>query len=122
MKRRDSKGETINLLELVPVRTIPWEKSEEGLVVLLKPKFRHPFFVKHLLPRQKKPHYRIKLDAIGSFVWEQCDGNRSVKELAENMKGQFGDDVEPLYDRLTLFLQSLEKNRFIYFKGSSLNI
>jgi len=117
VKRRDSKGETINLLELVPVRTISWEKSQEDLVVLLKPKFRHPLLVKNLLPRLKRPHYKIKLDSVGSFVWEQCDGNRSVKELAENMKERFGEDVEPLYDRLTLFLQSLEKNRFIYYKG-----
>lgn len=118
MKRRDSKkGETTNLLELIPVRTISWKKSQEGLIVLLKPKFRHPFFVKHFLPRLKKPHYRIKLDSIGSFVWGQCDGNRSVKELAELMRQEFGEKVEPLYDRLTLFLQNLEKNRFIYYKG-----
>ncbi len=107
----------INLLELVPVRTISWEKSQEGLVVLLKPKFRHPFLVKHLLPRLRRPHYKIKLDSIGSFAWELCDGNRSVKELAECMSQEFGETVEPIYDRLTLFLQSLEKNRFIHYKG-----
>ncbi len=117
MKRRDSKERTINLLELVPVRTISWEKSQEGLVVLLKPKFRHSFFVKHILPRLKKPHYKIKLDSIGSFVWERCDGRRTVKELAESMSQEFGENVEPLLDRLTLFLQNLEKNRFIYYKG-----
>lgn len=117
MKRRESKGESINLLELVPVRTISWEKTQEGLVVLLKPKFRLPFLVKHLLPHLKKPHYRIKLDSIGSFVWEQCEGDRSVKELAEGMSREFGESVEPLLDRLTFFLQNLEKNRFIYYKG-----
>jgi len=117
VKRRDPEGKTINLLDLIPVRTISWERNEKGLIVLLKPKFRHPFIVKHFLSRLRKPHYRINLDSIGSYVWEQCDGNRSVKEVAENMGQEFGEKVEPLYDRLTLFLQSLEKNHFIYYKG-----
>jgi hypothetical protein len=115
-KRRIDKPQ-INLLELVPVRNIKWEKKEDGLIVLLKPKFKHPFFKKYVLPRMKKPHFMIKLDAVGSFVWEHCDGKKNVKEVARRLKDKFGESAEPLYDRLSLFLQSLEKNRFIYFQG-----
>ena len=107
----------INLLDLIPVRKIEWEKNEEGLVSLLKPKFKHPFLKKHILPRLKNPYYRIKLDSLGSFVWGLCDGNLPVKKIAENLKDEFGEKIEPLYDRLALFLQSLERNRLIEFKG-----
>ena len=113
---KDKEEKTINLLDLIPVRKIEWEKKEEELVELLKPKFKHPFLKKHLLPYIKRPHYRIKLDSVGSFIWDLCNGNLSVKEIAKSLKAEFGDKVEPLYDRLALFLQSLEKNRFIEFK------
>lgn len=118
MKKRRLDKPQINLLELVPVKNIKWEKKEDGLIVLLKPKFKHPFFKKHVLPRMKKPYFKIKLDAVGSFVWEHCDGKKTVKEVAQRLKDEFGESAEPLYDRLALFLQSLEKNRFISFKGT----
>ncbi len=117
MKKGGKEAKTINLLNLVPVRNISWEKNEEGLIVLLKPKIKNPFFAKRLLPRLKSPHYKIKLDSVGSFLWEKCDGKMTVKELAEKLKANFGEGVEPLYDRLNLFLQSLEKNRFIFYRG-----
>lgn len=117
MKTRKTEKPQINLLELIPVKNIGWEKTEDNLIILLKPKFKHPFFKKHVLPRMKKPNYKIKLDAVGSFVWERCDGQRTVKEVAQSLKQEFGESVEPLYDRLALFLQSLEKNHFIYYKG-----
>jgi hypothetical protein len=107
----------INLLELIPVKNMQWEKKEDGLIVLLKPKFKHPFFKKHILPRLKYPFYKVKLDDVGSFVWERCDGKKTVNEIAHGLKEEFGEKVEPLHNRLALFLQNLEKNRFIYFKG-----
>jgi len=107
----------VNLLELIPVKNIKWEKKEDGLIVLLKPKFKHPFFKKHILPRLKYPFYKVKLDDVGSFVWEWCDGKKTVKEIAQGLKEEFGEKVEPLYNRLALFLQNLEKNHFIIFKG-----
>ncbi len=116
-KEKEEKEEsTINLLDLIPVKKIEWKEREEGLVELLKPKFKRPFLKKYLLPYVKRPYYRIKLDAVGSFIWGLCNGKLSVKEIAKSLKAEFGDKVEPLYDRLALFLQSLEKNRFIEFK------
>ncbi len=117
MKKRGEEKPEINLLDLIPVKNIDWEKQDDGLIVLLKPKFTHPFFKKHVLPRLKNPFYRVKLDDVGSFIWEQCDGKTFVKHLAQSLKEEFGEKIEPLYDRLALFLQHLERNHFIVFKG-----
>lgn len=117
MKKRSVEKPQINLLELIPIKNIEWEKNEDGLIILLKPKFKHPFFKKHILPRLKYPFYKINLDDVGSFVWEWCDGKKNVEEIAQGLKEEFGEKVEPLYDRLALFLQNLEKNHFIIFKG-----
>jgi len=116
VKKTGVKKSKINLLDLIPVRNIKWEKKEDGLIVLLKPKFELALLRKYVLPRLKKPYFKIKLDHVGSFIWERCDGNLRVKEVAKNLKDKFGEDVEPLYDRLALFLQNLEKNHLIFYK------
>ena len=115
MKNRKVPERNINLLKLRPVRSTDW-KEENELVVLLKPKFKHPFFKKILLPRMKNPFFKIKLDSVGSYTWKLCDGSSSVEEIAKSMKHKFGDDIEPLYERLAQFLQNLEKNNFISYE------
>jgi len=117
LETKVSAQKEVNLLELIPERNIGWEKDSEGFVVLLKPKFQLPFFQKHLLPILKRPHYKVKLDEIGSFFWEHSDGTQTVNDIADRMGKHFGDKIEPIYDRITLFLQSLEKNKFIKMKG-----
>lgn len=117
MDTKNSDQRNVNLLELIPERNIGWERDNEGFVVLLKPKLQHPFFRKHVLPKLKRPHYKIKLDEVGSFFWEHCDGTQRIDDIASRMTKHFGDKIEPLYDRIALFLQSLEKNKFIRMKG-----
>ncbi|MFC2163917.1 PqqD family protein [Acidobacteriota bacterium] len=116
METKEAAQKEINLLELVPERNIEWEKDNEGFVVLLKPKIQHPFFQKHILSKFKRPHYKVKLDEIGSFFWKHCDGSQTVNAIAGRMEKHFGDKIDPLYDRMTLFLQHLEKNKFIKWK------
>ena len=45
----------------------------------------------------KRPKYsNIELDAFGSFIWRQMDGCRSIYEIGELVKAEFGDKAEPL--------------------------
>jgi len=111
------KESTINLLDLIPSRILKWEKNDEGLVILLKPKFKSPILSKHLLPRMKSPYYKIKLDFIGSYMWLACDGKRNVQGIGKMLEEKFEEKIDPLYDRLALFLQNLEKHRFIQYKN-----
>ena len=53
----------------------------------------------------------------GSFLWKQIDGEKTVGQLADALKAQFGKDAEPLYDRLVKYMQILRNNRFILFRG-----
>lgn len=114
--KKNLEKKDINFLELIPIRNIKWEKQEKGLVVLLKPKFKNKLLVKYLLPRIKKPFFRIKLDEIGSYVWELCNEQNTVFEIGEKLKERFGEKIEPVYDRLILFLKQLERGKCIKFK------
>ena len=105
---------SINLLSLIPNHNIEWEKNAgNNLVVIKKPKFLNPFLKKHLVPRMKRPDYLVKLDKIGSFVWLNIDGKVTIGEIAERMKEEFGQSIEPVYDRLGQFVNSLLKHHFI---------
>jgi hypothetical protein len=105
--------ETVNLLKLKPLRTNPWEKTADGTIVLIYPKFRSRFLRKYLLPLLAKPNFRIKLDAYGSFIWLRCDGGTDVASIAAEMRDHFGEEVEPVYERIGLFLRRMEFGDFI---------
>lgn len=102
-----------NLLSLKPRRAAPWEEGDNGLVVILLPKFRNKFLAAWLLPMLSKRNFRIKLDTHGSFLWRQFDGSTRVEEMGARMAQEFGDDAEPVFDRIHKFLQKLEKEQFI---------
>ncbi|MCU0643144.1 MAG: PqqD family protein [bacterium] len=107
----------VNLLDLIPEQKIKFEESGDGLITLIKPKFKNKFLVKYLLPRIKKPNFKIKLDQFGSFVWKQCDGNNTVGQIANLLKAKFQDEIDPVHDRLAVFIQSLARNHFIEYKN-----
>jgi len=117
LKNKKDVRTEINLLELIPVRTIEWIKDEEGKITLLKPKYKNPLLKKNLLPRMKNPNFKVNLDEIGSYLWLLIDGEKNVNQIAQLFKQKFGEKVEPLYDRLAKFLTNLEKNGFIKFTG-----
>lgn len=109
------RKESLNLLDLKPSRKKEWH-VEEGRVIISMPRFRSGIGKRFARLMGREENYRVKLDKISSFVWEQCDGKKSVAEIAEALKEKFGDDVEPLYGRLSKLLELLEKNGIIDFR------
>jgi hypothetical protein len=103
----------LNLWELKPKRNAEWETNTEGNVVVLFPKFQNPFLVKWILPYLSKPFFKIKLDAVGSAIWKQCDGINPVSIIAESLKQQFGESIEPIEKRINSFLNQLERGDLI---------
>lgn len=106
---------TRNLLTMRPQKLRDWERTDQGRIVVLKPKFGNHALGRWLMSRLRNPNYRIKLDEFGSLVWEMCDGETTVKEIGETMRARFGDRVEPVYDRLAIFFRQLERSRLIQF-------
>lgn len=111
MKKKDKK--TVNLLELTPTQRVGWETSDNGTVVVLVPKFRNELVVKWLVPYLRVPNVRVKLDAMGSFVWKQCDGRTTVAEIADRMNAEFGDSASAAHERIRSFLLTLEKSDLV---------
>jgi hypothetical protein len=104
--------ENVNLLNLKPKQLHPSEQVEEGKVAVLVPKFPGKF-AKLFLPKISKTNFRVKLDKFGSSVWGNCDGALSVREIADKLKNEFGESVEPVYDRTCEFIKQLHRSNLI---------
>lgn len=96
-----------------PVRNCDFEKTENGLIVVLFKKIKSSFidkiFFKKLI---NKPH-KIDLDEIGSFIYENCDGKINTETLIEKVREHFGVKVEPAEERVVKFIDQLNKNKLI---------
>ena len=106
----------LNLLELKPKRNLQWENREEDLVTLIIPKFKSEFSKKWILPNLAKPNIKVKLDTFGSFVWQRCNGETSVAVISNEMATKFGEALEPLHERIGLFLSKLARDKFVLFE------
>jgi hypothetical protein len=106
-----------NYLERIPVRNseLKWIENEDGQVELI---VKNTGFFNRLAQKIfGRPEITyVHLDDIGSFVWPQIDGKRSIIDLGKMVKEQFGDSAEPLYERLAKYFQILESYHFVCWK------
>jgi len=106
-----------NYLDFVPVHneTIKYKTNEEGNVTLfVENKGIFNTIAQKLF---KKPRIsQIHLDEMGNFIWPLIDGTRSVYDISELVKAQFGEKAEPLYNRLVQYFKTLESYGFVTFK------
>ena len=107
-----------NYLDFIPIINPQndWSEDEEGVVTIhMVHRGFYATIAQKVFHTPRVSH--IKLDEYGSFLWKELDGRRTVGQLAQRMKEQFGDKAEPLYDRLVHYMQILHNNKFILFQG-----
>lgn len=65
----------------------------------------------------KKPRYsNIHLEKMGSFIWRHIDGNNTIYDIAGYVGERFGEEAEPLYNRLVQYIRNLESYGFVIVK------
>jgi hypothetical protein len=111
--KKPEQSQKINLLDLKPFRNLKWETGEKDSVILLVPKFHNRYLVKYILPQLRKPFFHIKLDEHGSFIWNLCNGNKTVGEISDKIKEKFGDNFDPTYERIGKFVNQLVRDKFL---------
>jgi hypothetical protein len=95
-----------DLLALNPRRARGDEHDEDGTAWILVPRFGGRFLGRWLQPRLRRPFFRIRLDAVGTFVWDRADGTRDGETIARELAEAFPDLVKPR-ERLAIFLRQL---------------
>lgn len=115
MKKKNIVSE--NYLERRPIRPerIKWSVDEEGSVTL---DIENTGFFNRVAQKLfKKPKVsHVHLDKLGSFVWPLIDGEKDIVALGVLVKERFGQEAEPLYERLAKYFQILESYSFVEWK------
>ena len=118
---RTQPNKEANLLDYIPVQTVESERKEDGTIFLKRPKTQNRLMKTIIRRLGKSLYFKIHLDDFGSFVWERCDGYHRVDQIADNLKQEFGESIEPVYERLGAFIKILAYQKFISYKGLSSN-
>ena len=61
----------------------------------------------------RPPVTHVHMEPIGSHIWRQIDGQHSVYEIGQLLHETFGEEAEPLYERLSVYMKQLENNQLI---------
>jgi len=93
-----------------------WERTEEGLVVLAIPR-REDLLGKILTIVFVVPKSRsVQLDEVGSFVWDLCDGENSIREMIDRLSGEYKLNRKEADVSLTTYLRDLAKRGIVGFE------
>ena len=102
-------------LKFKPIRgDFPWNKNEDGNIVVQVPKFQGKLGKTFCKLLKKDNIFYAHLDHMGSIVWENCDGNHTVEEILEILKQSFPNE-ENLDQRFFLFLRQMQVLNYIIF-------
>jgi len=106
-----------NYLDLIPTRTteLKWHERENGQIQIMIPRKEVVDRIVRLFKKTPE-QLHVDLDEIGSAVWKSMDGRRTIGEICDIMIDKFGDDVEPVYERLGTYINILRNNKFISLK------
>ena len=106
-----------NYLDYVPVISPKnsWDVKDGTVTIHMVHRGFYAWIAQKVFQRPRVSH--IDLDAMGSFIFPLIDGKRTVGDIAELVKAEFGKDAEPLYERLAKYMQILRNNGFIYYAG-----
>jgi hypothetical protein len=105
----------LNYMDATPVRCSDFKTSDDGIVTLVVPKFQNRKFNDFMF-RPSRRYFKISLDELGSAVWLSIDGQRNVAVICGKMLEIFGDEINPVEQRVTKFFTTLYEARYISFK------
>ena len=103
-----------NYLDYIPEKpeSLKWKEKEDGIIRIIID--RDSLFERIVRKLFFTPEsYKVDLDRLGSFIWKKIDGKRSLYDIGELLKDEFGDEAEPLYERLIQYMNILKNNKFI---------
>ena len=89
-----------------------WRVKEDGLVELKVPKFKSDFGKSFCKLIKKENFFIANFDELGSFVWQKCDGIKTVEEILNMVKKEFTDEKD-IDQRLFLFLQQMQSLNYL---------
>ena len=102
-----------NYLERIPKRTeLRWTTDDEGIITLEIDNKGWANWIAQKFFRRPKVSY-VHLDKYGSFVWNLIDGESNLIAIGKKVEETYGEEANPLYERLAEYFRILESYKFI---------
>lgn len=113
---KNKKNISENYLERIPVRrNFNFTTDETGIVTLeIENKGIFNRIAQKLFKKPKTSY--IHLDEIGSFIWPLINANKTILDLGKEVELKFGENANPLYERLAKYFRILDSYDFITWK------
>ncbi|AZO96011.1 PqqD family protein [Halocella sp. SP3-1] len=111
-----------NIFEMIPERkeNIHWKKNENGNIILI---IKRNKWIDKLLQKifNTPKQTTLEFDELGSFVWENIDGQKTIGNITGILRKQDSEKYSPVEERLITFMRVLKNNGFIklYSKKNS---
>lgn len=101
------------ILNTYPIRNhVKWLKKNERVVLIYPKDFTK--FENWLHKRIGGPEViKRPMDEIGSMIWIMCDGKHTVNDICTELDAVYHEDVEPVLDNVSKFLEVLLKSNLI---------
>lgn len=101
----------------VPVRIVTW-RLEEGVAVIIAPRWGKGFLCRFLARLLfLTPNVRLPLDEMGTIIWKQCDGTKTVEEIVESVQAHYKDESDRPGAMVWRYLNGLKRQHWIqYYK------
>jgi len=113
-KAREIEVSRVEFLNTKPLRnpSLKWEKNNNGKVTVFisykKSRFASIF---SKIPKEKQ----VMLDKVGSHVWNFCDGNHTIKEIAETIHQEYKLTMEEAEAALRTYFNQLSERGLVGF-------
>lgn len=108
-----------NYLDRIPMKNsdIQYQINDENHIIIIE---NHKGIWHRLFQCIfKKPEFtKIELDTYGSYVWEKMNGQKNIYEIGKEAGKIFGTEIEPLYERMAIFIRTLELRGWVFLKKS----
>lgn len=105
-----------NIMHLTPVRQLEHETNQStGFINVLVPKFTSKIIGKFIQSKLKDKYFKADLDEFGTAAWHKIDGKRTVSNISKELLDEFGEKIQPVNERLALFMNQLYNSGFITF-------
>jgi len=106
-----------DILKAIPLRnsTVKWEKNDEGEVSIVIPQM-DKLWVKIVTKIFMVPGKRVVvLDEIGSYVWLQCDGEHTIRDIMNSLSGKYRLTRKESEVSLITYMRDLGKRGMLGF-------
>lgn len=107
----------LNVVEVAPFRVAHWEATADGRAVLIRPRPRRGPGAVRRWERYLLGARRIRLDEVGTAVWELLDGRRTVGDVAAAIRARFGGRAEPAEERVGHLIRILRREGLAGYRG-----